>query len=106
MEQMRPGLIQLEIGVQSTNMETVHEIDRVMDLDLVRNVTAKVKSFGNIHQLSLIHISGISPEAPLPAGKIQVPSSPDQGFGIEASSPAKTDSTRSGTDSLCWTRNR
>ena len=50
MEQMRPGLIQLEIGVQSTNMETVHEIDRVMDLDLVRNVTAKVKSFGNIHQ--------------------------------------------------------
>ena len=50
MERMRPGLIQLEIGVQSTNMETVHEIDRVMDLDLVRNVTAKVKSFGNIHQ--------------------------------------------------------
>ena len=50
MEQMRPGLIQLEIGVQSTNMEIVHEIDRVMDLDLVRNVTAKVKSFGNIHQ--------------------------------------------------------
>ena len=50
MKQMRPGLIQLEIGVQSTNMETVHEIDRVMDLDLVRNVTAKVKSFGNIHQ--------------------------------------------------------
>ena len=50
MEQMRPGLIQLEIGVQSTNMETVHEIDRVMDLDLVRNATVKVKSFGNIHQ--------------------------------------------------------
>lgn len=37
MEQVRPGLIQLEIGVQSTNMETVHEIDRVMDLDLVRS---------------------------------------------------------------------
>ena len=31
MEQMRPGLIQLEIGVQSTNPKTVEAIHRTMD---------------------------------------------------------------------------
>lgn len=50
MSRMRPGLIQLEIGVQSTNLDTVHEIDRTMNLDKVRTVVSKVKSFGNIHQ--------------------------------------------------------
>lgn len=50
MKQMRPGLIQLEIGVQSTNPETIREIDRVMDLNQVKDIVAKVKSFGNIHQ--------------------------------------------------------
>lgn len=32
MSQMRPGLIQLEIGVQSTNPETIRAIHRHMDL--------------------------------------------------------------------------
>lgn len=50
MSQMRPGLIQLEIGVQSTNLNTVREIDRTMDLRKVSEVVARVKSFGNIHQ--------------------------------------------------------
>lgn len=30
--QMRPGLIQLEIGVQSTNTDTIREIRRTMRL--------------------------------------------------------------------------
>ncbi len=50
MEQMRPGLIQLEIGVQSTNEETIQEIQRTMKLDRLKDVVQKVKSFGNIHQ--------------------------------------------------------
>ncbi len=47
---MRPGLIQLEIGVQSTNPETIREINRVMDLDKVKENVRKVKAFGNTHQ--------------------------------------------------------
>lgn len=50
MSRMRPGLIQLEIGVQSANLETVREIDRTMNLQKVADVVARVKSFGNIHQ--------------------------------------------------------
>lgn len=50
MSKMRPGLIQLEIGVQSTNDETIHEIDRAMDFSLLRNVVEKINSFHNIHQ--------------------------------------------------------
>jgi len=50
MKQMRPGLIQLEIGVQSTNEVTIQEIKRTMKLDRLKDVVQKVKSFGNIHQ--------------------------------------------------------
>ena len=50
MEKMRPGLIQLEIGVQSTNPKTVEAIHRTMDLTKLKNVVDRVKSFGNIHQ--------------------------------------------------------
>lgn len=49
-ERMRPGLIQLEIGVQSTNPETICEIRRVMDLDLLTERVRRVQSFGNTHQ--------------------------------------------------------
>ena len=47
---MRPGLIQLEIGVQSTNLKTIAEINRRMDLEKLREVVAKIHSFGNTHQ--------------------------------------------------------
>ena len=50
MEKMRPGLIQLEIGVQSVNPETIREIKRTMDLEKLKCTVAKVRSFGNIHQ--------------------------------------------------------
>ena len=48
--QMRPGLIQLEIGVQSTNKRTVREIRRTMNFDKVAQVVKRINSFGNIHQ--------------------------------------------------------
>ncbi|MFT4006935.1 MAG: B12-binding domain-containing radical SAM protein [Lacrimispora sp.] len=47
---MRPGLIQLEIGVQSTNPVTIKEIRRQMDLKLLKNTVARINSFNNIHQ--------------------------------------------------------
>lgn len=50
MSDMRPGLIQLEIGVQSTNPETIKEIHRTMNLDKLKSVVKKVQSFGNIHE--------------------------------------------------------
>ena len=47
---MRPGLVQLEIGVQSTCPETIREVSRTMNLDkLKRNVLA-VKAGRNILQ--------------------------------------------------------
>lgn len=48
--QMRPGLIQLEIGVQSTNTDTIREIRRTMRLEEVREHVARIKEKGNIHQ--------------------------------------------------------
>ena len=50
MSRMRPGLIQLEIGVQSTNPDTICAIHRNMDLKKLEASVARVKSFGNIHQ--------------------------------------------------------
>lgn len=47
---MRPGLIQLEIGVQSANEETVHEIRRSMDLGRVRERVGQIRESGNVHQ--------------------------------------------------------
>lgn len=47
---MRPGLIQLEIGVQSTNPRTLEAICRKTDLDEIREVVAKVHAGNNIHQ--------------------------------------------------------
>ena len=49
-EKMRPGLIQLEIGVQSTNPETIREIHRTMKLEEVRDHVTRIKKKGNIHQ--------------------------------------------------------
>ena len=49
LEQMRPGAVQLEIGVQSTNRETIAEIDRVMDFNKVADVVRRISSWNNIH---------------------------------------------------------
>ena len=50
LKQMRPGLIQLEIGVQSTNERTLYAINRYMSLEHLRQVVDKIHSFHNIHQ--------------------------------------------------------
>lgn len=50
MESMRPGLIQLEIGVQSTNPDTIKEIRRVMEFDEVRKCVSRIQAGGNIQQ--------------------------------------------------------
>ena len=50
MSQMRPGLIQLESGVQSTNPETIRAIHRHMDLKKLEHCVNRVHSFRNIHQ--------------------------------------------------------
>lgn len=49
MRTMRPGLIQLEIGVQSTNETTRKAINRHMDLAKLQKIVAKIHSFQNIH---------------------------------------------------------
>lgn len=50
LSRMRPGLIQLEIGVQSTNPETLREIRRKTDIDRIRRITGTINSWHNIHQ--------------------------------------------------------
>ena len=50
MKQMRPGLIQLEIGVQTTNPQTIAEIRRKMDLGRLKEVVDTINGYGNIHQ--------------------------------------------------------
>ncbi len=47
---MRPGLIQLEIGVQSTNEATIKEIRRTMDLPRLTQAVAALQQAGNVHQ--------------------------------------------------------
>ena len=47
---MRPGLIQLEIGVQSTNPDTIKAIHRTMDFEKLKGIVDRIHSFGNIHQ--------------------------------------------------------
>lgn len=47
---MRPGLIQLEIGVQSTHGATIREIHRTMDLLRLTQAVSRIRSMGNVHQ--------------------------------------------------------
>lgn len=47
---MRPGLVQLEIGVQSTNEKTLETIRRKTDIEEIRQITATINSWHNIHQ--------------------------------------------------------
>lgn len=47
---MRPGLVQLEIGVQTTNARTIEEIHRKMDLERLKQTVGRVRAGRNIHQ--------------------------------------------------------
>lgn len=47
---MRPGLVQLEIGVQTTNPKTIAEIHRTMDLDRLERAVGRIREGRNIHQ--------------------------------------------------------
>lgn len=48
--QMRPGLAQLEIGVQSINPKTLEAIHRMMDVEKLEEIVAKINAGNNVHQ--------------------------------------------------------
>lgn len=50
LKSLRPGLIQLEIGVQSVNPDTIREIRRSMRLEKVRENVRRIREGRNIHQ--------------------------------------------------------
>ncbi|MDD3404466.1 MAG: B12-binding domain-containing radical SAM protein [Hespellia sp.] len=50
MATMRPGLIQLEIGIQSTNPRTIEEIHRVMNFKKAAGIVERIRRGNNIHQ--------------------------------------------------------
>ena len=50
LKRMRPGYVQLEIGVQSTNPRTLEEIQRKMDFRRLSEVVTRIRSYGSIHQ--------------------------------------------------------
>ena len=50
LNKMRPGLVQLEIGVQSTNPVTLKEINRFTDFENLKTIVEKINSGKNIHQ--------------------------------------------------------
>ncbi len=47
---MRAGLIQLEIGLQSTNVKAIKEIRRTMNISKLENALETVNNMNNIHQ--------------------------------------------------------
>ena len=47
---MRPGLIQLEIGVQSTNEKTIKEIRRKTSFEKISEKVKRVQEGNNVHQ--------------------------------------------------------
>lgn len=47
---MRPGLAQLEIGVQTTNVRTLEAIRRKTDIDEIRRITSRINQGRNVHQ--------------------------------------------------------
>ena len=50
LSKMRKGLVQLEIGIQSTNMECIQAVSRKMNLSKVKENVERVQKQGNIHQ--------------------------------------------------------
>ena len=55
---MRPGLVQLEIGVQSTNPQTLEAVHRNTDFGRIAEVSRRILTAGNIH-LHLDLIAGL-----------------------------------------------
>lgn len=58
LETVRPELFQFEVGVQSTNKETLKEIDRNIPFEKVKESCDRIKSFENTH-LHLDLIAGL-----------------------------------------------
>ncbi len=50
LSKMRPGLVQLEIGVQTTNPLTLEAINRIMDLNKLKNIVSRIQEGKNVHQ--------------------------------------------------------
>ncbi len=50
LNRMRPGLVQLEIGVQSTNLQTLEAIHRHMDVEKLERIVEAVRAGENVHQ--------------------------------------------------------
>lgn len=61
LKSLRPGLVQLEIGVQSTNIDTIHHINRVMDFNHLSKVVRSLNMGKNVH-LHLDLIAGLPKE--------------------------------------------
>lgn len=49
LSQMRPGLVQLEIGVQSANEDTLREINRYTDMDKLKEIVRRIREGHNVH---------------------------------------------------------
>lgn len=49
LKEMRPGLMQLEIGVQTTNWDTLKAINRSTDISRIARVVDVIHSYKNIH---------------------------------------------------------
>lgn len=49
LSQMRPGLVQLEIGIQSANLLTLREIDREADMEKLERIVGRIRGGGNVH---------------------------------------------------------
>jgi radical SAM superfamily enzyme YgiQ (UPF0313 family) len=47
---VKEGLFQFEVGVQSTNLDTIEAVGRVTDFEKLRKITSEIKSYKNIHQ--------------------------------------------------------
>ncbi len=58
LSKMRPGLVQLEIGVQTTNPETLKEIRRHMDIEKLKNTVQTILNYKTVH-LHLDLIAGL-----------------------------------------------
>ncbi len=68
LSKFRPGALQLEIGVQSTNEKTIAEIDRRMDVERLRDIVRRIHEGGNIH-MHLDLIAGLPHEDYVSFGK-------------------------------------